>query len=304
MNALLLAVVASLFWGVGTALQKQGMAASFPRITLRNFLRQLPEVLRTLLVNRAWMLGLLGMIAGMALFGMALGRGDITVVQPVVCLTGVVAAVVGVGFLGERLGRMEWGGISLTLLGVVLVGLAGGSQTSVQPAGLPLTLFVVVVSAMALASLLLRRLHLSAELTLSLAAGLIYGLANMLGKLLTQRVIADVGGGFDLNRLEVWISMAGDWPIWAILVANVAAGIFYQTAFANGRASVVGPVVVIISNVLPILGALLLFAERPHPLHGLGILVILIGTALLAVQAHDPDDAPTDGALPPPAPGR
>ena len=201
-------------------------------------------------------------------------------------------------------GEFLWTYSLISLLGVVLVGLAGGSQTSVQPAGLPLTLFVVVVSAMALASLLLRRLHLSAELTLSLAAGLIYGLANMLGKLLTQRVIADVGGGFDLNRLEVWISMAGDWPIWAILVANVAAGIFYQTAFANGRASVVGPVVVIISNVLPILGALLLFAERPHPLHGLGILVILIGTALLAVQAHDPDDAPTDGALPPPAPGR
>ncbi len=301
MNAVLLAVVASLFWGVGTALQKQGMAASFPRITLRTLLVTLPSVLRTLLVNRAWVIGLLGMIAGMALFGMALGRGDITVVQPVVCLTGVVAAIVGVGFLGERLGRLEWAGIGLTLLGVALVGMAGGTQTSAQPAPLPLTVFIVVVSAAALASLLLRRLSLTAELTLSLAAGLIYGLANMLGKVLTQRVIEDVGGSFDLDRLEVWISLATDWPIWVIAAANVAAGVFYQTAFANGRASVVAPVVTIISNVLPIVGALVLFSERPHPLHGAGILVVVIGTGLLAVQASGSEPSARDGPLPDPA---
>ncbi len=299
MNALMLAVVASLFWGVGTALQKQGMAASFPRISLRGFLGQLPLVARTLLANRAWMLGLAGMLLGMGLFGMALGRGDITVVQPVITLTGVVAAVVGVGFLGERLGRLEWVGIGLTLLGVALVGMGGGSQTAVQPAPLPLTLFTVVVVALALASLLLRRLALSQELTLSLAAGLLYGLVNMLGKLLTQRVMDAVGGSFDLDRLEVWGAMLSDWPIWAILVGNLAAGVFFQTAFANGRASVVSPVVVIISNVLPIVGALLLFGERPHPLHFAGIVVVLAGTALLAFQAQAEEPEPRPLSPPP-----
>ncbi len=300
MNAVLLAVVASMFWGVGTALQKQGMAVSFPRITLGNLLRSLPLVARTLLLNRAWVLGLLGMFGGMALFGMALGRGDITVVQPVVSLTGVIAALVGVGFLGERLGRLEWAGIGLTLVGVVLVGLGGGGDTASAPAPWPLAGFIAVVSVLAIASLLLRRLSLSTELTLSLAAGLIYGLANMLGKVLTQNVLAEVGGSFDLNRLEVWTSLLTDWPILAIGVSNVAAGVFYQTAFANGRASVVAPVVTIISNVLPIIGAVLLFGERPHLFHGLGILVVIAGTALLAVQARG-DGEPED-ALPPPPP--
>jgi drug/metabolite transporter (DMT)-like permease len=232
MNAVVLAVVASLFWGVGTALQKQGMAVSFPRITVGGLLRSLPLVIRTLLVNRAWLIGLVGMFVGMALFGMALGRGDITVVQPVVCLTGVVAAIVGVGFLGERLGRLEWVGIGLTLLGVVLVGMGGGGQTATAPQVWPLLAFIAVTTTLALASLLLRRLSLSAELTLSLAAGLIYGLANMLGKVLTQNVLAEVGGSFDLDRLEVWASMLTDWPIFAIGVGNIAAGVFYQTAFA------------------------------------------------------------------------
>ncbi len=303
MNAVLLAVVASLFWGVGTALQKQGMASEFPRITLRSVLRQLPAVLRTLLANRAWLLGLLGMIIGMALFGMALGRGDITVVQPVVCLTGVVAAVVGVVFLGERLGRLEWAGIGLTLVGVALVGMGGGGQTSVEPAPLPLALFIVTVTALSLASLGLRRLSLSTELTLSVAAGLVYGLANMLGKVLTQRVIEEVGGEFDLFRPEVLLSIATDWPIWIILAANVLAGVFFQTAFANGRASVVTPIVTIISNVLPIVGAILIFAERPHPLHGVGILVVLVGTGLLAFQAAGTGDD-GDPALPGPPPHR
>jgi drug/metabolite transporter (DMT)-like permease len=294
LQAVLLAVVSSLFFGVGTALQKQGMSASFPRITLQGFIRQLPQVLRTLLVNRAWVLGIALQLGGGALFGMALGRGDITVVQPIIGLTGAVTAVIGVGLLGERLGRLEWAGIATTLLGVALVGLASGGQTSVQPEPLPLAAFLAAVSGLALASLLLTRIGLTAELTLALAAGLFFGLANMLGKLLTQRALAEVGGSFDLHRPELWSSMLSDWPLWAIIAANVAAGVFYQTAFANGRASVVGPVVVIVSNVLPICGALLLFAERPQTFQIVGIIVVVVGAALLALQAQG------DQSLPPP----
>ncbi|MFH1464462.1 MAG: EamA family transporter [Pseudomonadota bacterium] len=286
MSALLLAVAASLCWGVGSVAQKHAMALAFPRIALAEVLRSLPRILGTLLRSPAWVIGFAAMIAGAALFGTALGRGDITVVQPVVCLTGVVAALVGVGFLGERLGRLEWAGIALTLLGVALVGLGGGGNTAALPAPMPLAIFVLATVLGALAVAAAGKAWLSTELTLSVAAGLVYGLTNLLGKLLTQRASLHAQAAFDLLDPHILAAVARDWPLWAILGANVVAGVFYQTAFANGRASVVAPIVTIVSNILPILGAVLLFGERPHILHALGLAVVLAGTALLALEAQ------------------
>jgi drug/metabolite transporter (DMT)-like permease len=51
---------------------------------------------------------------------------------------------------------------------------------------------------------------------------------------------------------------------------------------------------VIVSNVLPICGALLLFAERPQTFQIVGIIVVVVGAALLALQAQG------DQSLPPP----
>lgn len=287
MNPIVLAVMASCFWGVGTVLQKHGMANSFPQISLANLLRQIGPVLKTLVTNWVWVLGLIIMAFGMASYATALGRADLSIVQPIVCLTGVVAAVIGVTFLKEKVRPIEWAGIALILGGVVVVSLKNGGESSHLPTDAALAWFTVLSVALIVGSLLLGRLNLSVEFTTSLGAGLNFGLANLMGKLLTQRAIIDVGAPFSLGRGDVWGSALTDYPLYVVIVTNILGGVLFQTAFANGRASVVSPIVTIISTILPIVAALTIFGETVFVTHGIGIAIVIAGTALLALRREE-----------------
>ncbi len=286
MNAVVLAIIASIFWGIGNTLQKHGMATSFPKISMRDVLRQFVAILTTLLRNWMWLLGLACMLCGMALFATALGAGDITLVQPIVCLTAVVAAIGGVVFLKEKVTRKEWAGIAAICVGVVFVGAAGHGATSQMPTGMAMIALNAITLLAIIGSLGLKRLGASLEFTLAVGAGLSFGLSNVMGKVLTQRVIVEVGAPFSLGRSEVWASLGSDYPIVIVLACNVIGAVLQQTAFANGRASVVAPILTIISNVLPIVAALAFFGEQINWLHGLGIAIVVIGTALLGLKVE------------------
>jgi len=287
MKPIILAIVASLAWGLGTVLQKHGMATSFPKISLGQAFKQIGTIIKALFSNWIWLLGLLFMITGMLSFATALGAGDITLVQPLVCLTGVVTAIIGVLFLKEKVSHIEWIGIALILLGVVFVGAAGGEQTAQPPTNIAVAIFSVLTVILVIGSLALKKLNFRAEFTLAVAAGMTFGLANLMGKLMTQRSNIEVGEPFSFARLEVWGSVLTDYPILIVLVTNIFGAVFQQTAYANGRASIVGPLMVIISNVIPILAALTILSEQVHLLHGIGIVVVIIGTAILALKKEE-----------------
>jgi drug/metabolite transporter (DMT)-like permease len=223
-------------------------------------------------------------IGGAANYASALGKADITIVQPIISLTGVIAAVTGVVFLKEKVRPIEWAGISLIIAGVVVVSLAEGGQSAQSPTNFGLFVFTLVSVVLIGCSFLIKRIGASLEFSLALAAGLNYGLANLMGKLLTQRAIIEVGAPFSLGRGDVWISLLTDYPAWIILATNILGGALLQTAFANGRASVVSPIVTIISNLLPIVGALAIFGEQVRLLHAIGIFIVLVGTSFLALR--------------------
>jgi drug/metabolite transporter (DMT)-like permease len=264
------------------------MATSFPKITVREFFLQIGSILKTLLTNWVWTLGLVIMVSGGLLFTTALGNAGITKILPIVCLTGVVAAFVGVAFLKERVATIEWIGIALILLGVVLVSQAESGVESHMPTNAALLSFTAVTVLLTAFSLLLRRLGVTAEVSLSVSAGLVFGMANLMLKLATQRAVADTGLEFTPTDAAVWAAVFTDYPMYLVLAANIVASVFFQTAFANGRASVVSPVVTIISNVVPIIAALIVFGESVQVLHALGIFVVLGGTALLAMKKEVP----------------
>jgi len=176
MNPIVLAVLASVCWGLGTVMQKHGMAQSFPKITLSGFFRQVGPVLKTLATNWIWMVGLVLMIGGMVNFATALSRADLSVVQPIVCLTGVIAAITGVVVLKEKVMPVEWLGIGLILVGVVIVSSVHGGATSVMPANRSMFFFTVITVVLIGGSLLLSRAGVSLEFAMSMVAGINYGL--------------------------------------------------------------------------------------------------------------------------------
>ena len=277
---------------------KVGMTRSFPKISLGQFFRQIVPVVKILATNWVWLIGLLLMLGGAGAFGTALAGGDLSVVQPIIGLTGVIAALIGVVFLGERLAKIEWVGVVGIITGVVLVGLgcpnsgpSAGSDLSEAcrqisahlPGNNELIAFAGLSILLSGLALLLRRLGMSVEFTLSVSAGILFGLANPFGKFLTQRaMLLPDCQPFSFASGETWLRIVSDYPGWVIVGCNVIAGPMMQTALANGRASIVSPLITIISTVIPILAAITIFGEAVTVLQAVGILIVLGGTACLA----------------------
>ncbi|MBZ0271821.1 EamA family transporter [bacterium] len=282
MTPVALAVLASVFWGVGTVLQKKGMAAQFPRVTLREMFARLPAIVRVLFTNRIWLFGFFLMMSGSITFTTAIGQGDLTLVQPCVALTGVFAASIGMTLLGERVRPMELAGIGLIIAGVVLVASANRPPTSAMPTLVALGGFIAVAGVVIFAALRAGRVAISRELSLSIAAGLSYGSSNLMGKFMTQRAVAEVGLPFAINRPEIWESAMTDYPLLLWAIFNALGTVFFQTAFANGRASVISPVVTIVSIVTPVLGAMAILGESMAIAQVAGIAIVVAGTAILA----------------------
>lgn len=283
-----LAVAASFFWGIGTAMQKYGVEASFPKITLKQLLTSIFSVLKTLILNPMWAVGLGSMIGGMLCFSYALAHGDISLVQPLINLTMVIAALIGVFFLGEKVSGIEWCGISVMLIGVIFVSIEGGEPSSVQPETGKLVLIGIAFLVLMIGSLFLGKLvkRLGPEFTLALAAGFGFGMANIMGKVLTQRVIEEVGE-FSLTNPDCLISIATDFPLWLVILANVFGFFFSQTAFANGRVSLISPIMTILANTTPVIAAIMVFNEKVGWARATGIGLAVIGTFMLALKKEE-----------------
>lgn len=278
--AVILALVVAILWGFGNVFQKHGMSTSFPKISLKNVVRQIGLVVKTLFTNWLWLLGTLMMLGGGGVYLVALGYGDVTVVQPILCLTVAVSAIVGVVWLKEKVSVIEWAGILMVLAGVILVSIAGGGKTAVLPGGSHLLIFFVAFSLAAAAAFLLGRVGISIEFSLALSAGLVFGLGNVAAKLMMMRFGV---GSADLFQLAAVQSILTDYPIILVIAANIVGSIFYQTAFANGRASIVASICTIVGNTVPIIAAITIFGEQVKFLHGLGIIIVLVGAFVLAI---------------------
>ncbi|MCB9479465.1 MAG: EamA family transporter [Deltaproteobacteria bacterium] len=303
MGAIALAVTASLFWGIGTVLQKIGVSASFPKISVREILTNLPRVLWGLLTNWVWPLGIAMMFGGMICYATALGRADIMLVQPIVSLTGVVAAIIGVVFLREVVRPLEWTGIALILAGVVAVSAADGGASSKLPGHGVLVIFTIGTCVLAVSAALLGRVGVQQEVTLAITGGLMFGLANLMWKIIAMRAEAATGMPFSLGHGPTLAATFLDYPVYIVIATNLLGGVYFQSAFANGRASIVVPIVTILSNVLPILAAVSIFGEDAGALHALGILLVIGGTALLSLGGGEklaPVAVPTPEPVPVP----
>ena len=292
MSAVMFAVVASLFWGVGQAMQKHGMGDSFPKISLGRFFREIGPVLKGLILHPVWAIGMVAMVGGMVCYAYALSRGDISLVQPMVNLTMVVAALIGVIFLHEKVSPIEWAGISVMLIGVFFIASGGGEATSVHPTTTALIVMSVVFTLLVVAVLLVEKigLRLRIEVTLSLATGLSFGLANIMGKVMTQRVIAQVGV-FSLTDPDCLLAILADFPLYLVILANIFGFIFYQTAFANGRVSLTSPIITIFANTSPVIAAIPAFHEQIGVGRALGILLAVVGTAMLMGRKETEEEA-------------
>ena len=285
-------LLACLGFGAGAAMQKHGMATSLTSLKLRTLLAEPGRVMGSVLRSWSWMLGLAVNATGGVFMFLAIHHGEITVVQPLVTLNLLVAVLIGVLLLGERLGAREWLGGAILMAGAGLVGLssAGFEVATPRLAALPLDqatqrVYAVVLLCALVVGLLLgpgRALpRLNREILFATCAGLLFGLVSVMIKVLGLRFGVFFEGPPPLRLNALLLGLALEPSFWLFLAINIAGFSLHQVAYANGRVAVVAPLATIMALFMPLMAGLYAFAEPAGLLRILGVLVIVGGVGLL-----------------------
>ncbi|MFF8969244.1 DMT family transporter [Streptomyces sp. NPDC014995] len=214
---LVLAVSAACCLGFGFVLQ-QSAAQKAP---LGDFLslRLLFDLAR---VPR-WLGGIGLMVAGMALGAIALGHGEISLVEPLLATNLLFALALSRRQTKQPLGRQGWAGL-LLLAGGVTAFLVAGEPRGGTALGDPLRHWLIIGGMVGLALLLTtyaKRSRLSSgPVLLSLAAGLLYGVQDALTRVSGDRFAE---GGL--------VELLTGWQPYAVLVIGVTGLVLVQSAF-------------------------------------------------------------------------
>lgn len=220
MLVLVLAVSAACCLGFGFVLQ-QAAARHAPK---RDYLS--PRLLLDLMRVRSWLAGIGLMVCGMVLGALALGKGEVSVVEPLLATNLLFAMALSRHRTGQRLGRQGWAGLWLLAGGVAAFLVAGepkGGQAVSSPLRHWLVIGVVVGLALLLTAFAKRSRSGVSPALLAVAAGLLYGLQDALTRVSGQ-LLSDGG----------WAALVTGWQPYAVLVLGVTGLILVQSAFETG----------------------------------------------------------------------
>ncbi|MBF6056588.1 membrane protein [Streptomyces eurocidicus] len=170
-----------------------------------------------------WLVGIGLMIVGMVLGAIALGHGEVSLVEPLMATNLLFAMALSRWQTRERLGRTGWCGLWLLAGGVAAFIVAGrprGGESVTDPLRHWLIVGLMVGGAMLLVAIA-KRLRMSTEAALlAVAGGMLYGVQDALTRLSGERL--KEGG---------WTALVTSWQPYGVLVLGIAALVLVQSAF-------------------------------------------------------------------------
>ncbi len=246
MLAVFCALGAALLYAIASVLQQRTAAAVPAEASLRLGL------LTRLLRNPIWVLGVGADIAGYVLQFVAIDRGTLVLVQPLLVCGLLFALPIGARLNGTRLARSDW----LSAL-AVCAGL-GAFQAVADPAAghdfiEPQTWLLLLVAGCGLCLLLAgfgqRTKGRARALLLSASAGTIYGVAAALTK--------TTGGLLSQSVASVFTH----WEPYALAVIGIGGMVIAQSAFQAGSLDVSLPTMSAVDPVVSIVIGAVAFGE-------------------------------------------
>jgi drug/metabolite transporter (DMT)-like permease len=240
------------------------------------------------LVRRpSWLIGLALCAVAFGLHALALSRGDLALVQPVI-VSGIVFAVVIRAALERRRPPrrtmiwlvLTWAGLALFLL-VRPASSTGSVHSSLAPVFVITGVLAAVVAMLAARRFQQDRLR---GLLLGSAAGVLFGLVAGLLKL----VLAQAGEG--------WGQIFTHWTVWTLLAVGAWAIVLNQRAYQATRMSLTAPTLNITQVMVAIMFGVLVLGEQVGSSAGvvagevIGLAVTILGIRNLA----SPPDSMSD----------
>ncbi|MCX4573943.1 DMT family transporter [Streptomyces sp. NBC_01571] len=218
---LILSVSAACCLGFGFVLQQN--AAS--RAPLNDFLS--PRLLLDLIRVPRWLGGIGLMVCGMVLGAIALGKGEVSLVEPLLATNLLFALGLSRHQTKKPLGRQGWSGLALLAGGVTAFILAGrpkGGDAVSDPLRHWLIIGVMIGLALLLTAYAKRSRLGAAPVLLALAAGVLYGVQDALTRVSGQRF--GEGG---------WSELLISWQPYGVLVLGVSGLLLVQSAFETAE---------------------------------------------------------------------
>ncbi|MGH9121051.1 MAG: DMT family transporter [Acidimicrobiales bacterium] len=273
MLAVVMALLAALFYALASVLQQRGAAREPHERALQL------RLLAGLAKNPLWLVGIGADIAGFILQIVALAHGPLVLVQPLL-LTGLLFALpLGAALSGERLGTRDWIGTAVTCVGLAAflaisdpakgqgdVGVAKWASLLVCAAALSLTLALVG-----------RRLSPRRRaVCYSGSAGVLYGVAAALAKACAH--LGSRGIPFLLSQ----------WQPYMLIVVGIVGMVLAQSAFQAGSLDASLPAMTVADPIVSILVGAIAFRETvahtPGAVVGeaLALGAMVVGVFLLA----------------------
>lgn len=221
-----------------------------------------------------WIAGLSFTVLGWLLFVKATDVGEVSLVQPLMSVGDLFLVLLAVIFLHERLGRTEWLGLGLTVVGAVLLSVEAAETQAAAVSWLWLTVVIGLALAAWGSLVVVARRARRQEVPLAIAVGIAFGTGAVLTELMTA-TMAQHG-----QRLESAAFLLN--PILPFMVAANVAGLgLLQIAFQRGRAAVIVPVQLSVVNGVVVLAGAVVFAEVISVVRLCSIMLIVVGAALL-----------------------
>lgn len=244
---LVLAVASALGTNASFLLKAQGAIAA-PPVRVRHLVRSAVGLFR----SRWFAIGWLVAIGAWLLHVGALALAPLSVTQAMLSGGLVFLAVLAERFFGFRLQRRQWIGITVTAIGLAIIGLTGTGSRRPEHASLA-ALISVECSVFALGAVLVSvSMHRHVKdrpesLLLGIAAGALFGVSDIAIKYLT-------------GAHEPLFGLLSPWTLSALLAAVVS---FYASArsLQLGQAVEVIGLTSVAANLAAIIGGILVFHE-------------------------------------------
>jgi drug/metabolite transporter (DMT)-like permease len=268
----LASLAAAACYALSAVLQQSAAAEQDPELSLR------PGLLFLLLRRRRWLLGIVAGVAGYAFQFVALRRGALALVQPLLVASLVIALPLSAVMEHRRLSRLEWlpGLLIISSLALFLIAARPGrgapraSDTAWAVLGL-LTLIAVAACVLNAGPSGARR-----ALLLGAGAGLLFGVTGAVTEATGHLLNHGIGQVFT------------HWPPYAVVVVGVGGLLLNQSAFQAGALRWSLPVITILEPLVAIAIGELMFSE--HIATGalarvgeiLGLIGMVIGIFMLA----------------------
>lgn len=238
------------------------------------------EIFRALVTDWRWVLGTSATTLGWVLFVYATSLGDISLVQPLMSAGDFILVVLAVLFLSEKLSKYEWAGVILTILGAVALAWDPRGAEPQEYSRIAFWLLVAITVGIGGALFLFNQSSERPEVLLAPIVGLSFGLGAVLTKAMTANRLEDGKQALDIVLLI-------DPLLYAVVVANAIGLVLLQVAFRRGRASVIVPIQLALANAVTVIAGLVVFSETISISRWIGIVLIVLGTALLQVKQAD-----------------